>query len=92
VQDVEAVPEDGGGVAPSPEETVSPPPSELSTDEQNILAIWAKREADVQLLATHVGVPSMNCDLEVQVLWGLDRGDPSEPQGDDREGIAERSG
>ncbi len=39
-----------------------------------------------------VGVPSMTCDLEVQVLWELDRGDPSEPQGDDREGLAESSG
>ena len=37
-------------------------------------------------------VPSMNIDLEVKVLWGVDRNDPSEPQGDDRERIAERSG
>ena len=37
-------------------------------------------------------VPSMNTDLEVQVLWGVGRNDPSEPQGDDREVSAERSG
>ena len=38
------------------------------------------------------GVPSMNIDLEVKVLWEVGRNDPSEPQGDDREGIAESSG
>jgi len=37
-------------------------------------------------------VPSMNIDLEVEVLWGVGRNNPSEPQGDDREGIAESSG
>jgi hypothetical protein len=34
----------------------------------------------------------MNTDLEVKVLWGVGRNDPSEPQGEDREGFAERSG
>jgi hypothetical protein len=34
----------------------------------------------------------MNIDLEVEVLWEVGRNDPSEPQGDDREGIAESSG
>jgi hypothetical protein len=34
----------------------------------------------------------MNTDLEVRVLWEVGRNDPSEPQGDDREGVAERSG
>jgi len=34
----------------------------------------------------------MNIDLEVEVLWGVGRNNPSEPQGDDREGIAESSG
>lgn len=38
------------------------------------------------------GVPSMNIDLEVEVLWGVGRNDPSEPQGADREGSAEGSG
>ena len=37
-------------------------------------------------------VPSMLCDLEVKVLRGVGRSDPSEPQGADREGSAERSG
>ncbi len=37
-------------------------------------------------------VPSMNIDLEVEVLWGVGRNDPSEPQGADREGSAERRG
>ena len=37
-------------------------------------------------------VPSMNIDLEVQVLWGVGRDDPSEPQGANRERCAERSG
>ena len=30
-------------------------------------------------------VPSMTIDLEVEVLWGVGRNDPSEPQGEDRE-------
>jgi len=34
----------------------------------------------------------MNIDLEVEVLWGVGRNDPSEPQGTDREGSAESSG
>jgi hypothetical protein len=34
----------------------------------------------------------MNIDLEVKVLWRVGRNDPSEPQGDHRERIAERSG
>lgn len=34
----------------------------------------------------------MNIDLEVEVLWGVGRNAPSEPQGADREGSAERSG
>jgi hypothetical protein len=34
----------------------------------------------------------MNIDLEVEVLWEVGRNDPSEPQGADREGSAERSG
>jgi hypothetical protein len=34
----------------------------------------------------------MNIDLEVKILWGVGRNSPSEPQGDDREGIAESSG
>ena len=42
--------------------------------------------------ALHFSVPSMNIDLEVEVLWGVGRNDPSEPQGTDREGSAERSG
>ena len=37
-------------------------------------------------------VPSMNIDLEVKALWGVGRKDPSEPQGDDRERVTERSG
>jgi hypothetical protein len=40
-------------------------------------------------------VPSMTIDLEVQVLWGVGRNDPSNPQGElvpIREGGAERSG
>src|SRR5687768_15759486 len=37
-------------------------------------------------------VPSMSIDLEVEVLWEVGRNDPSEPQGDDREGVAESSG
>ncbi len=37
-------------------------------------------------------VPSMTIDLEVKVLWGVGRNDPSEPQGADREGSAESSG
>ena len=37
-------------------------------------------------------MPSMNIDLEVKVLWGVGRNDPSEPQGDDRERLAESSG
>ena len=37
-------------------------------------------------------MPSMIIDLEVKVLWEVGRNDPSEPQGDDREGIAESSG
>jgi hypothetical protein len=41
--------------------------------------------------AVFFGVPSMNTDLEVEVLWGVGRNDPSEPQGGHREGIAERS-
>jgi hypothetical protein len=39
-----------------------------------------------------VSVPSMTLDLEVKVLWEVDRNDPSQPQGDDREGVAESSG
>jgi hypothetical protein len=38
------------------------------------------------------GVPSMNGDLEVKVLRGVGRSDPSEPQGCERERTAERSG
>jgi hypothetical protein len=34
----------------------------------------------------------MIIDLEVKVLWEVGRNDPSEPQGEDRERIAERSG
>jgi len=34
----------------------------------------------------------MTLDLEVEVLWEVDRNDPSEPQGADREESAERSG
>jgi hypothetical protein len=37
-------------------------------------------------------VPSMNIDLEVKVLWGVGRNDSSKPQGDNREGVADRSG
>jgi len=37
-------------------------------------------------------LPSMTIDLEVGVLWEVGRNDPSEPQGADREGGAERSG
>jgi len=37
-------------------------------------------------------VPSMGTDLEVKVLWEVDRNDPSEPQSDERERVAERSG
>ena len=37
-------------------------------------------------------VLTMNIDLEVEVLWGVGRNDPSEPQGAVREGSAERSG
>jgi hypothetical protein len=37
-------------------------------------------------------MPSMNIDLEVEVLWGVGRNDLSEPQGDDREEVAESSG
>ena len=36
--------------------------------------------------ARNFSVPSMNIDLEVEVLWGVGRNDPSEPQGTDREG------
>jgi hypothetical protein len=39
-----------------------------------------------------LGVPSMNIDLEVEVLWEVGRNDASEPQGADREGSAESSG
>ena len=42
--------------------------------------------------ATLLGVPSMTCDLEVRVLRRVGRNDPSEPQGPDREGRAERRG
>ncbi len=38
------------------------------------------------------GMPSMNIDLEVEVLWGVGRNDPSEPQGGNRERHAEGSG
>ena len=38
------------------------------------------------------GVPSMNDGLEVEVLRGVGRSDPSEPQGVNRERRAERSG
>ena len=34
----------------------------------------------------------MNIDLEVGVLWEVGRNDPSEPQGEPREGVAESSG
>jgi len=34
----------------------------------------------------------MNIDLEVQILWDVGRNDPSEPQGTNCEGVAERSG
>ena len=37
-------------------------------------------------------VPSMTIDSEVKVLWEVGRNDPSEPQGDDRERLAESSG
>ena len=37
------------------------------------------------------GVPSMNDGLGVQVPRGVGRSDPSDPQGGDREGTAERS-
>jgi hypothetical protein len=37
-------------------------------------------------------VPSMNGDLEVRVLRGVGRSDPSEPPGRDREGTVESSG
>ena len=37
-------------------------------------------------------VPSMTIDLEVRVLSEADRSDRSEPQGDDRERVAESSG
>src|SRR5260370_29652689 len=39
-----------------------------------------------------VRAPSMYCGLEVEVLWGPGRGDPSEPQGGHREVSAEGSG
>jgi len=34
----------------------------------------------------------MNIDQEVEVLWEGGRTDPSEPQGDNRERVAESSG
>jgi hypothetical protein len=34
----------------------------------------------------------MGIDLEVEVLWGVGRNNPSEPQGEERERIAESSG
>ena len=34
----------------------------------------------------------MVIDLEVKVLWGVGRNDPSELQGDNRESVAESSG
>jgi len=34
----------------------------------------------------------MSTDLEVKALWEVGRNDPSEPQGDDRERVAESSG
>jgi hypothetical protein len=37
-------------------------------------------------------MPSMNIGLEVGVLWGVGRNDPSEPQGGNRERLAEGSG
>jgi len=37
-------------------------------------------------------VPSMAIDWEVQVLWEVGRNDPSEPQGENRERLAESSG
>lgn len=37
-------------------------------------------------------VPSMGTGLEVKVLWGVDRNDPSKPQSGERELVAERSG
>jgi len=37
-------------------------------------------------------VPSVIIDLEVKVLRGVGRNDPSELQGDNRESVAERSG
>jgi hypothetical protein len=33
----------------------------------------------------------MIIDVEVKVLWEVDRNDPSEPQGNERERVAERS-
>jgi len=37
-------------------------------------------------------VPSVIIDLEVKVLRGVGRNDPSELQGDNRESVAERRG
>jgi hypothetical protein len=34
----------------------------------------------------------MNIDLEVKVLWRVGRNNPSKPQGDNRESVAESSG
>src|SRR5687768_3612734 len=42
--------------------------------------------------SAYSGVPSMTLDLEVKVLWGVDRSDPSQPQGEKRERLAESSG
>jgi len=72
LQDVAAVPpDDDVAVAPGPDQPSSPPAPDLSTDEQSILAIWAKREADLKLLATHVvGVLGMS---EQRAKFYLDR-------------------
>jgi predicted transcriptional regulator len=55
VQDVEAVShDDDSAVAPRLDRPSSLPAAELSETEQKILAMWAKRDADLTLLATHV--------------------------------------
>jgi hypothetical protein len=54
--------------------------------------LTAEQLEERRLAAAAYCVPSMNIDLEVKVLWEVGRNDPSEPQGETRERLAERSG
>ena len=78
-----------GGKMAARRSTVQVAMSEVLANTQVELRAVQKNASEASLLSR---VPSMIIDSEVKVLWEVGRNDPSEPHGEDRERIAERSG